>query len=477
MTIARDLSEWASQLEFEDLPSQVVRAVQDRLLDTLGVAVAGASSDAGRIVRRRVLTWGGPGNAGLLGEDLRLPAPTAALVNGTYSHALDFDDTHLPSIVHPSAPLVPAVLAQANGTNASGRALLTALTIGYEISCRLGMAQYDPVKRRSVFIDRGLHVTSYVGAIAGAAAGAKLAGLDRDGIAHAISIATGMGAGLIESSRSGGSVKKFQGGWSAHCAVVAAEMAADGLTGAATALEGRYGFFKALCGDAEHNLGAVTLGLGDHWYAPTIAVKPYPCSHFNHALVDAALELRGQGVRPEEVESATLGVATTTVAAIGEPLEQKQRPSTPYFAQFSGPYIFASALAGGGGLGVAMSDFKDAAIHDPVRLRLASVCTVTGDSECDAMFPEQFPAHVQVRLRSGSKVDIRVMTNRGGADRPLTAEELRVKLEATAGVSAGAIVAAVDALPETSETFSLHRATFSCSVNLDQTDGSTGWGR
>jgi 2-methylcitrate dehydratase PrpD len=459
MTIAQDLSEWATQLTFEDLPSEIVRAVQDRLLDTLGVALAGASSDAGQIVRRRAIDWGGSGAAGVLGEDLRLPASSAALVNGTYSHALDFDDTHLPSIVHPSAPLVPAVLAQANASDSSGQALLTALTIGYEISCRLGMAQYDRSNRRSVFIDRGLHLTSYVGAIAGAAAAAKVAGLDRDGIAHAISIATGMGAGLIESSRSGGSVKKFQGGWSAHCAVVAAEMAGDGLTGAATALEGRYGLFNALCGDAACDLEAITWGLGDYWYAPTIAVKPYPCSHFNHALVDAALKLREEGVRPEDVASVSLGVATLTVAAIGEPLEQKQRPSTPYFAQFSGPYIFASALAGGGGLGIAMADFDEAMINDPIRLRLSDACTVVGDSECDAIFPEQFPAHVQVVLRNGNKRDVRVMTNRGGAARPLGADELRVKLEATAGGCAAAIIAAVDALPDANETLSLHRAT------------------
>jgi hypothetical protein len=93
------------------------------------------------------------------------------------------------------------------------------------------------------------------------------------------------------------------------------------------------------------------------------------------------------------------------------------------------------------------------------------------------MFPEQFPAHVQVRLRGGRKVDVRIMTNRGGADRPLAAEELRVKLEATAGGRSGAIVAAVDALPETKDTFSLHRATFSCSGYLDQAVESTGWGR
>jgi 2-methylcitrate dehydratase PrpD len=457
MSLALTLAEWAGGVTYADLPAPVVRAAQDRLLDTLGVALAGASSDAGQIARRRAVAWGGPTEAGLFGENLRVPAPMAALVNGTYSHALDFDDTHLPSILHPSAPLVPAVLAQAESRGASGRDLIAALVAGYEVGCRLGMAQYDRTARRSVFIDRGLHLTSYVGAIAGAVACAKLTGLDRAGIAHALAIASGMGAGLIESSRSGGSVKKFQGGWSAHCAVVAAEMASDGLTGAMTALEGRYGFFSALCG-SDWRQEDIADGLGERWLTPTIAIKPYPCTHFTHALVDAALALRRRGIQPDDVESATLGVASKTVAAIGEPVELKRQPTTSYLAQFSGPFIFAGALAGGGGLGISMADFDPAKLDDPVRRRLAGVCTVVGDSECDRIFPEQFPARVRVTLRSGTSVEEPVMFNRGGADWPLTADELKVKLGQTAGDRAEAIVAAVGKLEEAAGVAGLLRA-------------------
>jgi 2-methylcitrate dehydratase PrpD len=458
MTTAETLAEWASSLTYEVLPATVVRAAQDRLLDTLGVALAGASSDASTIVRRRAIAWGGPKEASMFGEDLQVPAPLAALVNGTYAHALDFDDTHLPSILHPSAPLVPAVIAQAEACGATGRDLIVALVIGYEVGCRLGMAQYDRVNRRSVFIDRGLHVTSYVGAIAGAVACAKLAGLGKDGLAHAVAIASGMGAGLIETSRAGGSAKKFQGGWSAHCGVVAAQVAGDGLTGAMTALEGRFGFFSALIG-SDWRQEDMTDGLGDRWLTPTISIKPYPCTHFIHALVDAAMALRRRGIEPGDVESATLGVATKTVAAIGEPVELKRRPTTPYLAQFSGPFVFAGALAGGGGLGISMADFAQSKLDDPIRQRLAGVCTVVGDAECDRIFPEQFPARVRVTVRGGNSVEEQVMSNRGGAAWPLTADELKVKLKETAGDRADAIAAAIDRLPGAADVGTLIRAT------------------
>ena len=458
MTLAETLAGWASGLTYADLPAPVVRAAQDRLLDTLGVALAGASSDASKIVRQRAIAWGGPQEASVFGEDLQVPTPMAALVNGTYSHALDFDDTHLPSILHPSAPLVPAVIAQAEAKGASGRDVIVALVIGYEVGCRLGMAQYDRTNRRSVFVDRGLHVTSYVGAIAGAVACAKLAGFEKNGTAHALAIASGMGAGLIETSRAGGSAKKFQGGWSAHCGVVAAQVAGDGLTGAMSALEGRFGFFSALVG-SDWRQEDITAELGERWFTPTISIKPYPCQHFIHALVDAAMALRRRGITPDDVESATLGVATKTVAAVGEPVELKRRPATSYLAQFSGPFVFAGAMAGGGGLGIAMEDFAQSKLDDPVRQRLAGVCTVVGDPECDRIFPEQFPARVRVTLRNGTSVEEHVMANRGGAEWPLTGDELKMKLEQTAGDRADAIAAAIDDLAGAADVSALLRAT------------------
>jgi 2-methylcitrate dehydratase PrpD len=458
MSAATTLAAWAGALRYEDLPPTVVRAAQDRLLDTVGVALAGRASDASTIVRARAIAWGGPQEATVFGEDLKVPTPMAALVNGTYSHALDFDDTHLPSILHPSAPLVPAVVAQAEARKASGRDLIVALVAGYEVGCRLGMAQYDRTNRRSVFIDRGLHVTSYVGAIGAAVACARLARIDNARIAHALAIASGMGAGLIETSRAGGSAKKFQGGWSAHCGVVAAQVAEDGLTGAMTALEGRFGFFPALIG-SDWREEDITDALGERWFTPTISIKPYPCQHFTHGLIDAARALRARGIQPDDVESATLGVASKTVAAVGEPVEAKRRPTTSYLAQFSGPFVFAGALAGGGGLGIAMEDFAQSKLDDPVRQRLAGVCTVVGDPECDRFFPEQFPARVRVTLRNGTNVEEHVMANRGGGEWPLTQDELAVKLKATAGDRAGAIVAAINGLEKAPDVLALIRAT------------------
>ena len=445
MTKAGDLAHWASELDYADIPPHVIAAVEERLLDTIGVMIAGAESDAGRIVRKVALSWDGPQEASILGETTKVRGATAALVNGTYAHALDFDDTHLPSILHPSAPIVPAAIAQGQRLGASGRDLIVALTAAYETACRLGLAQYDPIRRESLFIVRGLHVSSYVGAIGSAIACGKLDGRDAEGLTHAITVAASMGAGLIESSRSGGSIKKFQGGWAAQCGYVAAELAAAGLTGAPTALEGKFGFFEALAGPGWRE-GELLRGLGTEWLTPTIMVKPYPCTHFTHALVDAALALRRRGVEPGRVAATTLRVASSSVAAIGEPIDLKRRPISPYHAQFSGPFVFARALIGGGGLGIALADFSDDALNDPLVRRLCDATTVVGDPECDAVFPEQFPAIVDVTLEDGRVIEERIMTNRGSAGRPLTGPELETKLAQTAGDRAEGIAASVGAL-------------------------------
>jgi 2-methylcitrate dehydratase PrpD len=458
--LAFALAEWVAGLRYEQVPEKVLASVKQRILDTVGVALAGASSDAGQIARRKVIEWSADGRASLLGETTRVTAAAAALVNGTYAHALDFDDTHLPSILHPSAPLVPAALAAAQAQGASGRQLLVALTAAYEVACRLGMAQYDPVRRHSILIDRGLHATSYIGAISSAVAAAKLAEPGVETIANAIGVATGMGAGLIETSRAGGSAKKFQGGWASQCGIVAAEMAQAGLTGAMTAIEGRYGLFTAICGDSWRP-AAVTEALGKDWLTPGIVVKPYPCQHYTHSIVDAAIRFRALGVRPTDVKAVEIGLARGAIPAIGEPIETKRRPANGYLAQFSGPYIFAAALAGGGGLGVSTCDFTAEALADPLRRQVAETCTVVPDAECDAIFPEQFPARVTLTLIDAGVVEERVLANRGGPGNPLTRDELRRKLEETAGDRADAIDQTVYELDEAPSVDRLLEATCS----------------
>ncbi len=288
------------------------------------------------------------------------------------------------------------------------------------------MAGYDSSARNSVFFEHGQHATSICGAIGAAVAAGLLLGLDEVRLTSAIGIAASMSSGVIEANRTGGSVKRMHCGWAAHAGVSAAQLAARGFTGPDTVLEGRFGFFQAWL-RGEFDREAVTGALGEQWAVPGIFFKPYPANHFTHAAIDAAMTLRVGGLRPEEVESAVLGVPAPVVRTIGEPIEVKRAPATGYMAQFSGPYAVAAGLLGGSGLGVGLADFTDELAREPVRRALMARVSVVADEQCTDAFPAQFPAILQVRTTDGRDLRAVVLTTRGGPDRPLSHSELQTK--------------------------------------------------
>lgn len=424
--LAGQLAAFAAQATFDRLPAAVIDSVRLRVLDILGICVAASRLDTSQAARDWVTDQGGRPQAHAVGMPEPVPAALAAFVNGVLAHSLDYDDTHLPSILHPSACVVPAALAAAQYAGADGRATIAAIASGLEICVRLGMAGYRRDSQTSVFLEHGQHATSICGAVAAAVSSGLLLRLDADGIVHAIGIAASMSAGIIEANRAGGSVKRMHCGWAAHAGVSAAQLAARGFTGPDTVLEGRFGFYRAwLHGD--YDPAALTEGLGLTWAVPGIFFKPYPANHFTHAAVDAAIVLRAGGLEPGQVESAELGVAAAAVRTIGEPIEVKRAPLTGYMAQFSGPYAVAAGLLGGTGLGVGLADFTDELAQDPARRRLMARVSVVADDNCTRIFPYQFPAVLRVRTTDGRTLRTEVMTTRGGPERPLSAAELRTK--------------------------------------------------
>jgi 2-methylcitrate dehydratase PrpD len=434
VTVLREISRFAAGVRDGDVEPDVLRDARRRVTDIIGIALAASGMEPARVVGEVVESWGGEEQASAIGRTSRYPATGAALLNGTLAHALDFDDTHLPSVLHPSAAVVPAALAAAEGSGASGRDLLAAVAAGDELVVRVGMAGYDPDLGNSIFFEKGLHATSIAGTMGAALASAMVYGLGEEEIGHAVAISASMGAGIIEANRTGGTVKRAHCGWAAHAGITASELAARGLTGPPTVFEGRFGFLRAYLDDRA-DVGALTRGLGEEWELTRTFFKPYPANHFTHAGIDAAISLREEGLDIEEVEEIELGVAAAVLRTIAQPEEEKARPKTGYAAQFSGPFTVATALAGGGGLGVSLDDFTDEAVKDPVKLDLASRVRCIADAECDRIFPSQFPAVLRVRLKSGEAREARISHNRGGPENPLSDEELEIKFRANAGVA------------------------------------------
>ena len=430
-TLLQEVARFAAGVRAGRVEDNILRDARRRVTDIIGIALAASELEPARIVNKVVDGWGGNGQASVIGRSGGYPAASAALVNGTLAHALDYDDTHLPSVLHPSAAVVPAALAAAEASGASGRDLLAAVAAGDELAVRIGMAGYDRELGNSIFFEKGLHATSIAGTLGGALATAMLYGLDEEGIGHAVAISASMGAGLIEANRTGGTVKPVHCGWAAHAALTAAELAWHGLTGPPTVFEGRFGFLRAYL-DEGADAEALTHDLGEEWELPRVFFKPYPANHFTHAGIDAAIELREEGLDVEKISEIELGAATAVLRTIAQPEEDKAKPATGYAARFSGPFTVATALVGGGGLGVSLDDFTDEAVRDPVKLDLASRVRCVADEECDRIFPNQFPAVLRVRLENGEVREVRISHNRGGPENPLSDEELEVKFRTNA---------------------------------------------
>ncbi|MBU2667189.1 MmgE/PrpD family protein [Actinoplanes bogorensis] len=334
MTTA-DLAGLAAQ---SSAPDEVRDVVLAGTLDTLGVMLFAAATDPQlaelRAAHTRVTGLGGECTvAGVAGS---WPADTAALWNGAAAHWLDFDDTNYRGLLHPGAPIVPAVLALAEHLDSPGATVERALIAGYEVGARVGAALGEST------YDRGFHITSVAGVIGGAAACSVLLGLDAEQTDSAIGLAASQAAGSMQYLESGALNKRLHPGIAARGAVGSAVLAGAGMPGAKRALEGRWGLLHAYAEspDPSH----LTAGLGTDWYAAATRLKPYPSCRFTHAAIDAVLDLKPDphGDEPIEVQLSERGLPI-----VGEATELKLRPSSVVDAQFSVYYQVAAATVFG----------------------------------------------------------------------------------------------------------------------------------
>ncbi len=425
-TLAERIADFAVSFPYDKLPNEVIQSVKSRVLDILGICVAATALPTSEMALAYALGQGGAEQAHAIGAAGALPANLAAFVNGVLAHSLDYDDTHLPSVLHPSATVIPAALAAAEMNGANGTETIAAIACGLEVCVRLGMAGYNEKDRNSTFFDNGQHATSICGALGAAVSVALIQGFDATGIVDSLGVVASMASGIIEANRTGGTVKRMHCGWAANSALAACQLVKYGFTGPPSVLEGRFGFFQAWL-HGVYNPAAITDGLGIRWEVPGIFFKPYPANHFTHTAIDAAIAIRKRGVDLDKIASISLGVAAPILNTIGEPIEVKRTPETGYMAQFSGPYAVTAGLLGGGGLGVGLDDYTDALARDPRRRELMAKVEVVASERCGEIFPNQFPSVLTVTLTDGSQMVEEVLFNRGGSQRPLSYQELETK--------------------------------------------------
>jgi 2-methylcitrate dehydratase PrpD len=446
--LAAQVAEWVARICFEDVPPDVVSATRLRILDVIGLSLAGAETPFGRSVRAAARALSPAGPSRLLGSGERLSAPMAAFANAACAQALEYDDTHNESIVHMSSPSVAAALALADAQPISGREAILAIAIGNEMSCRVGSVAPGQFHRLG-FHPTGLFAPFGVACLAG-----KLLGLDAQALAAAAGICGSFAAGLLECWADGTDAKFLHSGWAAQSGVAAALLARHGVTGPPRIFEGRFGLFASHLQDpaVSRDFSRIVDGLGREWVSRRSSFKPYPAAHVLHPYVDALLRARAQhGIAPGDVVSVECPVAPYIVPIVCEPVEEKVAPATPAHARVSLQFTLAEALYHGR---LGRSAYGDC--RHPAVLALARKVTYRIDPEYPG--PGRFKGAVRLTLADGRVIDDVQEFNRGSVENPMTEDELRAKFEENAAgllpaprrAALAEAIARADALPDAS---------------------------
>lgn len=424
---ATALGEMAASLGFDDVPAPARLRGKLSILDALGVGLASnAFPYADRALAGITALAGAAGGAcSVLGRSERLPVRDAALANGILIHGLDFDDTHLPSIVHPTAACLPCALSLGEALGVDGRTFLTAYFAGMETAVRVGAAV------RGGFHHVGFHATGIVAHFSSAVIAAKLLGLDARKIVEAQGMAASTASGVQVFLEEGAWTKRFHPGWAAVAGITAAYLAQADFKGPSRPYEGRFGLFDThLQGKANDvDLDIMVADLGQRWHFADTALKPYPVCHFIHGCADAAIELGGL-VDVGDIASVEAFLPRDTMPIVAEPAHAKERPSTDYEAKFSAQFVVATCLIK---RRFNLPELQDDALRDPQVRDLATRVKCSIDPA--SAFPEFFSGGVRIVLKDGRELFRHVRVNSGAGERALDTEAVAAKFMASASLA------------------------------------------
>jgi len=398
------LARYLIESAYDDLPQPARREAARALLNWLGCAIGSSRHETVERAIAAVKPFCGPPQAGILGRSERVDILNAALLNGISSHVLDFDDTHARAI-HPSAPVLPALLAFAEWRGLSGRQFVHAFVLGVEAEERIGLSVFPE------HYDVGWHITGTAGVFGAAAAVGKLLNLDKQRMTWALGIAATQSSGLREMF--GSMCKSLHPGRAAQNGLTAALLAAAGFTSSERAIEAPRGFAHVM--STRFEPAVITEGLGKRYEILSNMYKPYACGLVVHASIDGCIELvREHGIEPDQIARVELTVSPLVLELTG-----RRMPNSGLEGKFSVYHAAAAAIIYGA---AGESQFSDEVVRDPAVTALRDRVSARADASI-----RKTEARVTIELKDGRRLSSHIAHALGTLERPMSDADLEAK--------------------------------------------------
>lgn len=404
MDVTRELSRFVIKSRLADIPAAACREAKRSVVNWMGCAIGGSHHDAVTVALAALKPFSGPAQATILGRTDRLDILHAALVNGISAHVLDFDDTHLRTLVHPSVPVASSLLALAEYKPFSGKEFLHAFILGVEVECRIANAIYQGH-------NVNWYITGTAGLFGAAAAIGRVLGLDEQKMTWAFGIAGTQAAGLREMA--GTMCKSFVHGRAAQNGMQAALLAAQGFTSSERVIEAPRGFANVL--STQHDLGEILNGLGKTWEMELNTYKPHACGVVCHPVIDACLQLRGS----PPVDPARIAGIALRVHPLALKLTGIKAPKGGLESKWSIYHSAAVAIVDGI---AGERQYTDELVFDS---RVAALRDRISAEPDDQLREDE--ARITMTLDSGEILDCHIPHALGSASNPMSDQDLEHK--------------------------------------------------
>ncbi|MFC2065851.1 MmgE/PrpD family protein [Chloroflexota bacterium] len=416
MTISENLAQYVHELSFSGIPEQAKKDCKRLILDSVGVAIGGSGTKLASIAVALAREFADKRESTVIGGAFKTSCLNAAFANGIMSHALDFDDDYEPGSLHAGCAIIPVALAIGEAKRISGGELITAITAGYDVSCRVAFAILPQRHARRPF-----HASAVANPFGAAAAAGKILKLNKAQLVSAFGLAGDQASGLLQYHHDGTMIKQFHAGKAAQNGLLAALLAQREFTGPPEIFEGEFGFCNFMSPD-DCQLAELTRGLARDFRVSATSIKPFPSCRMTHSPIEAALILKEKyNIAPDEIDKVIIRTFSRAFKAHNKP-----SPDTVLQSILSEQYNIATALVKGK---VDFDDFTPEAIHDEKVRDLMKRIELVEDDEMTKIYAEHRnrPHELEISLKRGETFVQRILDSPGSPEKPVSDAQLAGK--------------------------------------------------